>query len=401
MRRSLLLLERHVRCVVAAAVVSACGDGPVASDPILEPLVTINAGVLHTCGTTASGGAFCWGWNRYGQIGDGSRSNRVLPVRVDSPPAAGGPVVVGGGHSCVLTSAGAAYCWGLNLSGQLGAGGGGDRVRPTPVAGGLTFIAIATGGAFTCGVAADSTAHCWGWNAAGQLGDGTLTDRAAPTTVLGGLKVVSIAAATRHACALVADSSAYCWGANGRGALGDGTDADTTRPSAVAGGHRFVTITLGVFHSCALTGAGAVYCWGDNGYGQLGDTAASSTSSVPHLVPGGLVFTGLAAGGIHTCGIAQGGAAHCWGSDLAGALGGQATDTCAPDAVSVPCARLPVPVDGGLTFASIAAGLHHTCGITTGGVAYCWGENDRGQLGDGTTRFRVAPALVANQEGVP
>jgi len=390
-------------CFVAATVGLACaGDSPTASDPIPEPLITISAGVLHTCGVTTSGAAFCWGWNRYGQIGDASRRDRIFPVRVDSPPPVGaGPVAVGGGHSCGLAAEGTAYCWGLNLSGQLGDGDATDHPRPVPVGGGLTFARLATGGAYTCGVGADSAARCWGWNAAGQLGDGTFTDRHLPTLVLGGLKVLSIAAGIQHTCALAADSTAYCWGANGFGQVGDGSGADTARPARVAGGRTFTVITIGAYHSCALTAAGDAYCWGDNSYGQLGDTAVLSGSSVPRLVLGGLVFTTLAAGGTHTCGVVQGGAAYCWGSDVSGQLGGVSPDTCVPEGIAVPCARLPIPVDGGLSFASIAAGLHHTCGITTRGVAYCWGLNDHGQLGDGTTRIRAAPVRVANQAAAP
>jgi len=354
---------------------------------------------LHTCGATANGRAFCWGWNQYGQVGDGSRRDRPLPVLVHgSQPLTA--LTAGGGHTCAR-AAGRPQCWGLNLSGQLGDGSGADQLVPVPVAGAVTLGSVAAGGAYTCVATADSLGQCWGWNQYGQLGDGTRDDRALPTAVAGGLRVLVVAAAAQHSCALATDSTAYCWGRNVFGQLGNGSTNDTTRPVAVSGGLKFTAITVGFYHSCALTAAGDAYCWGDNAYGQLGDTTAASGSNLPRPVSGGLVFTVLATGGTHTCGVVTGGAAYCWGNDAFGQLGGVSPDVCRTEGVAQPCARLPLAVDGGLSFASLAGALHHTCGITTGTVAYCWGLNDHGQLGDGTTRSRSAPVRVANQQAVP
>src|SRR5438093_9846733 len=149
----------------------------------------VDAGGFHSCALTAAGQAFCWGNNR-GQLGDGTPFDRLVPTAV-----AGGltfaALSAGDGASCGLTPTGAAYCWGFNNSGQLGDGTTTDRLSPTPVAGGLTFAMLSAGnnaaGGHTCGVTTSGATYCWGRNANGQLGDGTTTDRLVPTPIAGGV----------------------------------------------------------------------------------------------------------------------------------------------------------------------------------------------------------------------
>lgn len=304
----------------------------------------------------------------------------------------------GGAHTCGITASGAALCWGFNLSGQLGSGPGGSATTPRPVSGGLTFEAADAGGSFGCGVTTDSTAYCWGWNEAGQLGDASRgTDRDSPVAVAGGLKVIAIrAGGVSHACALAADSTAHCWGANDDGQLGRGTVGDTaTTPVAVSGGLKFTHIILGYRHSCGLTVTGTAYCWGDNTQGQLGDSVSSQTT--PHAVTGDLTFIALDAGASFTCGVAAGGAAYCWGASPNGQLGTVDVLLCDVGGAPVPCSPVPVAVEGGLTFSAITAGTQHACGLTTDQLAYCWGLNEQGQLGDGSGRTRATPVLVAGQ----
>lgn len=388
-------------CLTAfLGLAGACSEDPFASDPILAPLASVSAGILHTCAVSVPGVAYCWGWNRDGQAGDGSHSDRPLPVRVAGSLVLQS-VTAGAGHTCGVAAGGGAQCWGFNLTGQLGDGSGADQSTPVPVAGGRSFATLDAGGAYTCGITADSLAFCWGWNLTGQLGDGSRQDRETPVAVVGGRKLVQVAAAVRHTCALGADSTVYCWGANDRGQLGNGLDADTTQPVPVSGGLKYTAVATGFDHTCALTVTGEAYCWGDNGLGQLGDTAVSA-ATVPHAVESdGVLFSALATGGTHSCGVAANGAAYCWGNGSAGQLGAPPTVLCATSSGSFPCSPLPLPVAGALSFASLTAGNHHTCGLTVNDVAYCWGLNDRGQLGDGTRTTKTTPVRVATQEGVP
>ena len=202
---------------------------------------------------------------------------------------------------------------------------------------------------------------------------------AAPVAASGN-RYVQISAGGSHTCALTARGIAYCWGDNNYGQLGDGTtiDSNANGPQAVIGGLKFASIAVGDEHTCGLTTRGAAYCWGDNGYGKLGDgTGLDSEANGPQAVIGGYRFVSLTAGEHHICALTARGTAYCWGRNTDGQLGDGTTIHSG--------ANGPQMVVGGHRFASITGGEDHTCALTTRGAAYCWGYNDSGRLGDGTT----------------
>jgi len=359
---------------------------------------SITTGDYHSCAITAAGAAWCWGRDEYGQLGDNSvATRRTSPVAV-----AGGlaftAVAAGDFHTCGLTTNGAAYCWGLNDRGQLGDGTTTNRLAPTPVSGGLTFASISASGkaqlgSHTCALTTTGAAYCWGYNNAGQLGDGTTTQRTAPVPVAGALTFAAVTTGGFHSCGVTASNVAYCWGLNDSGQLGDGTQTQRTMPVSVAGGLSFTNVNGGGNYTCGVIAGGAGYCWGANFlYGQLGDGTTTMRTS-PVAVTGGHTFGTVSAGGLHTCGLTSSGAAYCWGDNGRGELGdGTTTVRMSPGLVS-----------GGLTFGQVSAGSAgaggvgngaHACGLTTNGAAYCWGRNDYGQLGDATIIDRSAPARV-------
>ncbi len=395
--------------MLSLAGVAACGAESVEVPPAVDaPFTALTGGWLHTCGMTTTKHVYCWGWNRDGEVGDGSTADRPYAKQV-SPSLTFSVVSAGGGHSCAVATAGNGYCWGLNLTGQIGDSSVISRSTPTAVTRGLSFAQLANGGTFTCGIGTtDSSAYCWGWAHDGELGsrpietcvtpDGVEPCSRAPVAVGGGLRFMAISAGARHVCALAPDSTAFCWGNNATGQLGNGTTADTALPVAVSGGLKFKELTLGFDHSCGLTAGGDAYCWGDNTWGQLGE-ATTSSAREPTAVNGGIIFLSLSAGAEHTCGIGTGNAARCWGENGSGQLGAAATETCtsASGRTVALCSHLPLPVSTNQIFASIFAGGYHTCAITTGGKAYCWGENSNGQLGTGNTSGSLVPVLVANQ----
>ena len=346
---------------------------------------TLATGNYHSCALDASGGAWCWGFNQYGSLGDGTTTSRSAPARV-----AGGltftSLTAGAVHTCGLTATGAAYCWGAAPT--IGDGALADRSVPTPVSGGLTFVQLAGSGLRTCGLTAAGKAYCWGRNSEGQLGDGTFDDRLVPTAVgnaVGGATVVfaSLEAGAAHTCGLTGGGKAYCWGYNVNGQAGDGTpNTVLPSPKAVAGTRTFTELTGRANSTCGLSG-GALYCWGYNGNGQLGDGTTTAHAS-PSPATGG-PFAALGAGGTpdpdligtHACALTSLGAAYCWGWNASGQGGdGTIADHGTPTAVSGP--------GGGaaLAFTSLSTGFAHTCGRTTGAGVYCWGANNSGQLGN-------------------
>jgi alpha-tubulin suppressor-like RCC1 family protein len=359
-------------------------------------LATIATGNYHSCALDASGAAWCWGFNQYGSLGDGTTTDHSAPA-----PVTGGltftSLTAGATHTCGLTVAGAAYCWGRGST--IGDGALVDRPAPTAVAGGLTFVQLAASGSRTCGLTSAGNAYCWGRNSEGELGDGTFENRLVPTavTTAGGLPVVfaSLEAGAAHTCGLTGGGKAYCWGYNANGQAGDGTlNSVLTAPTAVAGGRLFTELTGRANSTCGLSG-GALYCWGSNGTGQLGD-GTTTTHAAPSPASGG-PFAALGAGstpdpdpaGTHACALTSSGAAYCWGWNASGQIGdGTTTDRSTPTVVTGPGGGAP------LAFASISTGFAHNCGRTTGDAIYCWGANNSGQLGsDGVNQS--TPALVS------
>jgi alpha-tubulin suppressor-like RCC1 family protein len=197
-----------------------------------------------------------------------------------------------------------------------------------------------------------------------------------------------VSAGYYHNCGLGMDALIYCWGANFDGQLGDGTTTDRLTPTVIRGGRSFRQVRAGPTNTCGVTTTNAAYCWGTNRYGQIGNGTSGYAARrvTPTAVLGGLQFTAVTPGGGHTCGVTTGDRAYCWGHNAFGQLGDGTTTK-----------RLtPVAVSGGLNFKpGVSTGYSHTCGVTTGGEAYCWGFNaSGGQLGDGTTTNRSTPVAV-------
>jgi alpha-tubulin suppressor-like RCC1 family protein len=404
------LIRRLAPMLAPALVVAVLGCGDEATSPDApEPgpalditpaqvlsFRQVNAGAGHTCGVTTDNLAYCWGLNNYGQLGIGEAPIQLRPVAV-----AGGlrfrQVSPGDLHTCGVTTVNRAYCWGRNASGQLGENTTMQPSRtPIAVAGALLFRQVSAGEAHTCGVTTDNVAYCWGANFFGHLGDGTGNDSSTPVAVAGGLRFRQVSAGAHHTCGVALNDLTYCWGGNFSGQLGDGTTTNRFTPVRVhAAGLRFGQVSAGDAHTCGVTTDNRAYCWGSNGDGGLGD-GTTTTRLTPVPVAGGRRFLRVSAGGQYTCAVNPFDRAFCWGRNTRSQLGDNTTTQ-----------RLtPVRVLGGLRFRQVNASedggfggfsgvADHTCGVTTGNLAYCWGDNRFGQLGDGTQRTRRRPTAVA------
>lgn len=365
------------------------GSSSVRFDIVLA-FAAISAGTNSACGVSTAGAAYCWGDNGYGELGDGTTTPSPRPVAVVGSLTFAS-VSTGAVFACGVTTQGAAYCWGLNNRGQLGNATTTNSATPVPVAGGLTFATVSAAAGWTCGVTTSDAAYCWG---AGPLGNGLATRDSIPVPVAGGLRFTRISGGglegtgpVGSTCGVTTQGDAYCWGDNYRGELGIGTPGgDSLTPVLVTGRLTFATVRVGTYFACGVTPSGAAYCWGYNLQGQLGTgsltgpvqcSPGTPCSTSPVAVTGGLVFSAVSGGTYSTCGVTTTGAAYCWGNDLFGQLGnGTITNTNTPT---------PVAVAGGLSFTAVSAGIVSACGIATTSAAYCWGDNRYGQLGNGTT----------------
>ncbi|MGC9347776.1 MAG: hypothetical protein ACP5JG_06530 [Anaerolineae bacterium] len=348
----------------------------------------VTTGPIHTCAQTANGIVKCWGDNTRGKLGDGTTENRTTPVDVTGLSTDTVIVDAGYNHSCALTAQGAIKCWGANFSGQLGNGIETQQFAPVDVRGFANAItALSTGAFHNCAITDQGGVQCWGLNWAGQLGDGTTDDRSTPVGVEGlSTGISSLDLGSTHSCALTIQGGVKCWGGNEFGKLGDGTTEDRHTPVDVVGLTSGVTsVTAGSSHSCAVTDSGSAKCWGGNEYGQLGDGTAE-TRHTPVDVQGlSAGVRDVAAGYYHSCALTTGGDVKCWGRNDYGQLGNGTTEN----------STTPVNVTGLNTgVVAIITGYFHTCALTEQGAVKCWGFNDDGQLGDGTTVDRDVPVSV-------
>jgi alpha-tubulin suppressor-like RCC1 family protein len=345
-----------------------------------------------TCALLGTGKVKCWGWNDYGQLGNGTTEGSPSPVDVIGLPSAVEDLVdggAGGRHFCALLNAGSIKCWGDNGNGQLGDNTREARSTAVYVTGILSGARAVTAGSWhSCALLGGGGVRCWGLNDAGQLGDGTTEERIAPSYVSGlGEGVRAIAAGGFHTCALLETGGLTCWGNNVLGQLGGGTvSVFSTTPAALPSLTAGVgSVSAGGNHTCALLETGGLRCWGDNTSGQLGDgttTGRMEPRDVPALTSGVMA---VSAGCNHTCALLESRAVQCWGDNDFGQLGdGTTADRPEPAGVA--------GLDSGIF--SVVAGCTHTCALRSNGKILCWGENVDGQLGTGTNVNQSLPVEV-------
>jgi Bacterial Ig-like domain (group 2)/Regulator of chromosome condensation (RCC1) repeat len=358
---------------ISAASEAVAGSVTIAAvAPLIATEIFAGAVSFNSCALTPSGSLWCWGQNFGAALGIGVTGGIFkLPVLQQNGPVQ--RAALGESHGCSLAPGGTLSCWGNNNWGEVGDSTLNPRLLPTPVQGGGGYTEVGVGRNNSCGIR-NGDWVCWG----------DLLPSSQVPILFGAGPFHSLAVGEIHSCALRPDGAAWCLGADFNGQLGDGGTGFLSSPVAVGGGHHFAALALGFRHSCGVDSAGAAWCWGSNESGQLGD-GSTSDQHLPIAVTGAPVLASLTAGAAHSCGLTSAGQAWCWGSNY----GGQIGDGSSSDRLQ------PVAISGALRFSRLAGGGGHTCGIALpDGKVYCWGSNDLGSLGDGTTIGHSTPALV-------
>ena len=293
--------------------------------------------------------------------------------------------------TCGLRTDAALWCSGNDGSGQLGQYYGNSAGSPTPqLAPGTTFTAGSTGYAEGCGVRSDGTLWCWGNNSNGVVGDGSVTARWSPVQAGSATTWRSVSIGSTAVCATRTDDSLWCWGNAAYGQTGiSGASGNVTTPTAGPAGS-WSSVSVGDTHTCGIKTDGTLWCWGENLNGGIGDgTTTNRPTPVAITATGVTTWASVSAGFYNTCGLAATGSAagglFCWGYNNSGQLGDGTTTN----------RNSPVRI-GSATWTAVSAGRGHTCGVQTAGTAWCWGLNNNGQVGDGTATNRSAPTQVGS-----
>jgi len=245
-------------------------------------------------------------------------------------------IAMGAGYTCAIKFNGTMWCWGANGSGTYGNGTNQSSSTPIQIGTDSDWSTLAAGNFHTCGIKTNGSLWCWGYNSVGRLGNGTFTDSYVPTRVGQDADWTSISASAEHTCAIKSNHSLWCWGYNSDGSIGNGDQYGSFRtPQQVYGNATdWASVSVGYYHSCARKSNNTLWCWGQNWLGAVGDGTGSPRVLTPTQV----------------------GSDHDWTN---------------PE-----------------------AGIQQTCAIKTNQSLWCWGNNQDGVLGDGTSIDKLAPVLI-------
>lgn len=367
---------------VTATVGSVIGSTTIT---VTGPWADAAAGGHQTVGLRKDGTLYAWGWNRWGQLGDGSTTDQNKPVAVSGGVTTWKQVSSGEFHTLAVRADGTLWAWGFNQNGQLGLGNNLDKAVPTQVGTAKNWETVVAGKAHSLAIDKSGVLWAWGRNFNGQLGDDTKVDKLVPTKlaspVTGGLWK-SVTAGAAHSMGLLKDGSLYAWGANESGQIGTGGLGGVSKPTRV-GTATWTLAAAGGNHSLAVRADGALFAWGANDAGQLGnDSFANVTTPVRIGTDSNWAY--LATGASHSLGVKADGTLWSWGSNSDGQLGsGTLSDR-----------RVPVQVGTGTLWKSVSAGLQHSIGSQTDGSIWIWGRNAEGQQGNGSTAAVTTPTAL-------
>jgi alpha-tubulin suppressor-like RCC1 family protein len=361
-----------------------------------KPGSAVTAG---SAASTASRHVLAWGYNLFGQLGDGTTVSSEFPVNVQLPPGVKITQARAGClHTLALTSTGQVMAWGANTDGQLGNGTttGSDTPVRVSLQHGTKVTAVRAGCEFSLALTTNGHVLAWGANPDGQLGNGTTSPSDTPVRVSlpSGTKVTGISAGDSFSLARTSKGHALAWGDNAHGQLGDGTTTNRDIPVRVRlpRSARVKALAAGDDHSLASTSGGRLYSWGRNGYGQLGDgSTAESDRPVRLSFPAHGHVTSLFAGCDHSLALFSSGTLLAWGQDQFGQLGDDGdTNQDTPVKVLLPA---------GAKVRAVGAGCDDSYALTAKGHVLAWGYNAVGQLGDGSTTSSAVPVRVELPSG--
>ncbi|HEY0906526.1 MAG TPA: hypothetical protein VGE17_04945, partial [Methylophilus sp.] len=340
---------------------------------------SVTTGYNHSCGLKNNGSIWCWGLGGSGELGDGTNTNRLTPVRESTNATNWRNVSAGANHTCAVKTDNTLYCWGAGGFGRLGTGNTSSQASPTRESlNETTWGSVEAGDYHTCGTQTDGTAGCWGLGTSGQIGNGnTVNSSVALQESSLSTNWALIKAGGSQTCGVKTNGSLWCWGYNGQGQLGNGNNTSQSNPTRESGNAtNWKSVTTNNNNTCAVKTNGTLWCWGINSYGQVNGNNLGTSSNTPFQeITGATNWDTVISGNEHVCATKTDGALYCWGNNSSGALGTEIYQ----DSYFTPRYE-----PSSFNWAQVSTASDYSCGIKTNGTLWCWGANDYGQHGNGT-----------------
>jgi len=395
-----------------------------------ETVTQVSLGYDYSSAITSRGRIFTWGYNFNGQLGDGSWTNKSTPIEITNQFSLFSgetitQVALGYTHSAAITSIGRIFTWGYNLYGQLGDGTTDNQSVPTEITNQFSILSgeiitqVSLGYEYSSGITSSGRIFTWGRNDNGQLGDSTTINKSIPREIGYNIfniirnplpaseNITQVFLGYGYSSAITSSGRIFTWGSNWYGQLGDGTSTDILIPTEITHqfglllGETITQVSLGYGHSAAITSSGRIFTWGNNWDGQLGD-GTTDNQSVPTEIThqfsllSGETITQVSLGYTNSAAITSSGRIFIWGYNLYDQLGdGTIIDKSTPTEITHQFSLF-----SGETITQVSIGSEYSSAITSSGRIFTWGRNDFGQLGDGTTIDKSTPTEITNRFGL-
>ena len=378
------------------------GDDTSGADTSCKPFAykEVETGYTHTCALTVIGGLECWGSNKYGQLGNGTGFDSLTPSKVIGLSSGVIQVSAGLNHTCAVLQNETMRCWGVDMLAEFGASPKTYLVPTDFDVAGKSIKQVSVGGSHSCATTADGEAWCWGASALGRLGSDKIPpefagfSKSPPVKVTGLSNVRKVGVSSNMSCAVTDDDEMYCWGGAG-GTLIKSDEVIVSVPERITGiGESIRDFAIGLSHVCVVKKAeNNLLCWGSNAFGELGDGTRNDQPLPDGRPPRSPYIRAdqLVAAGYTTCKLYRN-VISCWGSGDGGQLGNGSTENILR-ADSFPLLEKENPIHLSLG-SNNSLKTSYACAVTGSGRIKCWGNNEFGKLGDGTTEDRLTPVDV-------
>jgi alpha-tubulin suppressor-like RCC1 family protein len=349
---------------------------------------TVTAGYNHTLGIKTDGTLWAWGRNDYGQLGDGTNTNKNVPTQVGSDTD-WKFIAAGDNHSMAIKNNGTLWAWGRNNYGQLGDGTIVNKNIPLLVNNDTDWKALSLDTEFTIALKNNGTLWGWGKNSISQLGNpNTLVNIDVPTQIGTDSNWKTIDAGFQTTVALKTDNTFWAWASNANGVFGNGSIVNFNVPTQTLSNTDWQTISMSNSTTLALKTDGSLWAWGENSFGAVGNGtfANNGPNYVPNHIGSATNWVSVSMGRYASRAINSDGALFCWGYNSNGQVGDGTTIN----------RNVPTPVGVGTNWLITFGGLFYSIGLTTNRTLWAWGDNSYGQLGDGTLTTRLSPIQIGS-----